>query len=114
MDARGSATLMPAASIPAEPSGRFDRLKVGVSYGISELKLASDEQTFVVNPVTLASTGVYASDLVHRNESGVFGLYYSLTKSMTLVGEYIHTESLAWNGNIAIENDIAIGGILFF
>jgi hypothetical protein len=75
---------------------------------VSELKLASDEQG------TLVSTGTYASDLVHRNESGVFGVYYSLTKSLTLVGEYIHTEAQAWNGNVALENDVALGGILFF
>jgi predicted porin len=98
----------------AQLTYKIDRLKLGVSYGISELKLASDEQAYGINPVTLASTGTYASDLVHRNESGVFGVYYSLTKSLTLVGEFIHTEAQAWNGNEAIENDVAVGGILFF
>jgi predicted porin len=98
----------------AQLTYKIDRLKLGVSYGISELKLASDEQAYGINPITLASTGTYASDLVHRNESGVFGAYYSLTKSLTLVGEYIHTEAQAWNGNEAIENDVALGGILFF
>jgi len=93
---------------------KIDRLKLGVSYGISELKLASDEQGLGINAMTGLSTGVYASDLVHRNESGVFGVYYSLTKSLTLVGEYIHSESQAWNKNEATENDIALGGILFF
>jgi hypothetical protein len=87
-----------------------------VSYGISQLKLASDEQGFgtIGNVPGGPSTGTYASNLVHKNESGVFGAYYSLTKSLTLVGEYIHSESLAWNDNIAIENDIAVGAILFF
>jgi predicted porin len=98
----------------AQLTYKIDRLKLGVSYGVSELKLASDEQAYGINPVTLASTGTYASDLVHRNESGVFGAYYSLTKSLTLVGEFIHTEAQAWNGNVAIENDVALGGILFF
>ena len=42
------------------------------------------------------------------------GLYYSLTKSVTLVGEYINTKSTAQNGNEAKENDYALGGILFF
>ncbi len=93
---------------------KIDRLKLGLSYGISELKLAPDEQAMGINAVTGASTGTYASDLVHRNESGVFGAYYSLTKSLTLVGEYIHTEAQAWNGNVALENDIALGAILFF
>jgi hypothetical protein len=86
---------------------KLDRLKLGVSYGVSQLKLASDEQALV-------PAGTFASDLVHRNESGVFGAYYSLTKSLTLVGEFVDTESLAWNGNEAHEKDIALGGILFF
>jgi predicted porin len=95
---------------------KFDKLKLGVSYGISQLKLASDEQGFgTIGSIPGGpSTGTFASDLVHKNESGVFGAYYSLTKSLTLVGEYIHSESLAWNDNIAIENDIAVGAILFF
>jgi predicted porin len=93
---------------------KIDRLKLGASYGISQLKLASDEGGYGVNPLTGASTGLPASDLVHRNESGVFGVYYSLTKSLTLVGEFVDTESLAWNGNEAHEKDIALGGIIFF
>jgi porin-like protein len=93
---------------------KIDRLKVGASWGISQLKLASDENVFIPNPLTGLSTGVYASDLVHWNESGVFGVYYSLTKSLTLVGEFIDTESRAWNANEAHEKDIALGGILFF
>jgi predicted porin len=98
----------------AQLTYKIDRLKLGVSYGVSELKLASDEQAYGINPVTLESTGTYASDLVHRNESGVFGAYYSLTKSLTLVGEFSHTEAQAWNGHEALENDVILGGILFF
>jgi predicted porin len=93
---------------------KIDRLKIGASYGISQLKLASDEQVYGVNPITLASTGLPASDLVSKNESGVVGLYYSLTKSLTLVAEGIDTESKAWNGNEAQEKDVALGAILFF
>jgi predicted porin len=80
---------------------KFDKLKVGLSYGISDLKLASDE----------TSTG---NTLVKRNASGVVGLYYSLTKSVTLVGEYIDTKSTAQGGNTRKEDDFALGGILFF
>jgi predicted porin len=82
---------------------KFDKLKVGLSYGISDLKLASDE----------SSTG-NAAALLKRNSSGVVGVYYSLTKSVTLVGEYINTKSTAWGGDSAKENDFALGGILFF
>jgi predicted porin len=93
---------------------KIDRLKIGASYGISQLKLASDEQAYGVNPITAASTGLPASDLVSKNESGVLGVYYSLTKSLTLVAEGIDTESKAWNGNEAQEKDVAVGAILFF
>jgi predicted porin len=87
----------------AQATYKFDRLKLGLSYGISELKLADNGE---------APQDVNA--LVKRNASAVAGVYYSLTKSITLVGEYIHTKSDAWNGNSAKENDIALGGILFF
>jgi predicted porin len=82
---------------------KINKLKLGVSYGLSELKLSNNERPFEA-----------ASDLVKRNSSEVFGAYYSLTKSVTLVGEYAHTRAEAWNGNSAKENDIIIGGILFF
>jgi predicted porin len=84
---------------------KIDKLKIGLSYGLSELKLANDENPGQVNANPL---------LLKRNESGVVGLYYSLTKSVTLVGEFIDTKSTAWGGNEAKETDYAIGGILFF
>ena len=82
---------------------KIDKLKIGLSYGISDLKLADDERAF-------EST----STLLKSNKSGVLGLYYSLTKSITLVGEYIDTKAEAWNGNSATQKDFALGGILFF
>ena len=80
---------------------KFDKLKFGLSYGISDLKLADDE----------VSTN---NLLLKRNSSAVVGLYYSLTKSVTLVGEYINTKSTAQGGDSVKENDYALGGILFF
>jgi predicted porin len=82
---------------------KFDKLKVGLSYGISDLKLADDERA-----------GQATRTLLKSNSSGVLGLYYSLTKSITLVGEYIDTKAKAWNGNSATQKDFALGGILFF
>ena len=70
---------------------------------MSDLKLADDERA-----------GEATSTLLKRNRSGVVGLYYSLTKSVTLVGEYIDTKATAWGGNSATQKDIALGGILFF
>ncbi len=80
---------------------KMDKLKVGLSYGISDLKLAGDEIPT-------------ANDLVKRNESGVVGVYYSLTKSVTLVGEFVETKAKAQDGNSVKQHDIALGGILFF
>jgi hypothetical protein len=54
------------------------------------------------------------NSLVKRNESGVFGLYYSLTKSVTLVGEFVATKAEAWSGESIKQTDIAVGGIVFF
>jgi predicted porin len=81
----------------------INKLKIGVSYGISDLKLGSDENA---NSAT--------SLLLKSNSSMVGGLYYSLTKNLTLVGEFIDTKAKAWGGNSATETDFAIGGILFF
>jgi hypothetical protein len=72
---------------------------------VSDLSLADDEEPGQINA---------NPTLLKRNESGVVGLYYSLTKSITLVGEYIDTESQAHGGNEARERDYALGGIIFF
>ena len=82
---------------------KINKLKLGASYGLSELKLANDERPFQAS-----------SDLLKRNSSVVGGVYYSLTKSVTLVGEYAHTKAQAWNGNSAKEDDVIVGGIIFF
>ena len=79
-------------------------MKVGLSYGISDLKLADDEMPGQVP----------ADPLLKRNESGVLGLYYSLTKSVTLVGEFIATKSEDWSSASVKQTDIALGGIVFF
>jgi predicted porin len=82
---------------------KFDKLKFGLSYGESRLSLADDEKLLK-----------YSTDLLKQNDSTVAGIYYSLTKNVTLVGEYINTEAKAWNGNKASEDTYAIGGIIFF
>jgi predicted porin len=87
----------------AQATYKFGKLKAGVSYGLSNLKLADDES---------ANPG--GNILLRRNSSVVGGLYYSLTKSVTLVGEFIDTKAKAWNDNSAKETTYAIGGIIFF
>jgi predicted porin len=88
----------------AQLSYKFGKVKLGASYGESRLKLTSDEKAL----------GSDNSDLVKRNSSGIFGVYYSLTKSVTLVGEYASTEAKAFNGNSAQEDTFILGGIIFF
>jgi len=88
----------------AQLSYKFDKVKLGLSYGTSNLKLTSDEKAL----------GSSNSDLLKRNESTVAGVYYSLTKSVTLVGEYANTKAKAFNGNSANEDTYILGGIIFF
>ena len=42
------------------------------------------------------------------------GVYYSLTKSITLVGEVGQTKSKGFSGATAKQNSFALGGIFFF
>jgi predicted porin len=88
-----------------QASYKIDRLKFGASYGVSRLKLASNSDEDVSR---------LASDLLKSNSSAVGGIYFSLTKSVTLVGEVIDTKAKAWNGNSAKETTYALGGIIFF
>ena len=65
-------------------------------------------------PPVKKTLGAGNSDLVKRNSSGVVGVYYSLTKSITLLGEYIDTKAKAYNGNSTSESTYALGGVIFF
>ena len=96
--------------------------KPGISYGFSHLGAAGGEQ----NP----ASPIFNPALVSFNRSAVGQLQYSLTKSLTLLGEYAHTWSTplrsgygpgnvpqTGNGPITgkmIENSFSLGGILFF
>ncbi len=81
---------------------KIGKFKPGVSYGESRLDLASNE--------TAATNGT----LVKSNKSAVVGLYYSLTQSLNLVGEYISTKSENQAGGDNKDSVIALGAILFF
>src|SRR5205809_2866042 len=78
---------------------KFGKFKPGLSYGESSLDLASNE----TNP-----------NLVKKNKSAVLGLYYSLTQSLNLVGEYIKTTAENQAGGDNKDSVIALGAILFF
>ena len=66
---------------------KFDKLKVGINYGESNLDLASGEAV---------------SNLVEKNQKYTVGAYYSLTENLTLLGEFTDTNAQAHNG---VEND---------
>src|SRR2546422_818242 len=78
---------------------KFGKFKPGVSYGESSLDLASNETS---------------PNLVKKNKSWVFGMYYSLTPSVNLVAEYIPTTAQTQGGAEAKDKVIARGAILFF
>ncbi len=102
-----------------QASYKINKLKIGVSYGISKLDLASDEEGYnnTTDPCAIPTGGASNANpacLLKSNSSVVGGLYYSLTKNVTLVGEFIDTKAHAQGGNSATEKDVALGGILFF
>ena len=73
--------------------------KLGVSYGESELDLASGEA---------------ASNLVETNEMLTVGAYHPLTKHLNLVAEYSKVESESHTGVDAESDIFSVGAILFF
>src|SRR6266850_6208953 len=81
---------------------KIGKFKPGVSLGQSTLDLASNESAGT-NPT-----------LVKKNKSLVAGLYYSLTQSLNLVGEYISTKAENQAGGENKDSVIALGAILFF
>ena len=66
---------------------KFGDLKLGLNYGESNLDLAPGEAV---------------SALVEKNQKYTVGAYYSLTKNLTLLGEFTDTNAQAHNG---VEND---------
>ncbi|NRR34036.1 porin [Oxalobacteraceae bacterium] len=74
-----------------------DKLKLGLSYGISR----NDEAT--------PGTGGLKS-----NANLTAGMYYSLTSAITLVGELAQTRSKSFGGAEAKLNGVSLGGIIFF
>jgi len=87
---------------------KFQDLKIGYSYGQSNLSAAGNERLFA------SGFDARNGNLLKQNSSNVVGLYYALTKSLNLVGEWINTESQAQNGNKYNDNAFALGAILFF
>lgn len=81
------------------------------SYGASFLRLSGAEKADrdAADPI-----GLYDPTLLRRNSSWVGQARYGLTSWVTLIGEYVHTQSRAHGGNHADSDTIATGAILFF
>ncbi len=78
---------------------KFDKLKLGINYGESNLDLAPGE---------------LVSNLVATNSKFTVGAYYSLTENLTLLAEFTDTQSEAHNGIDNNSSNFNIGAYLSF
>lgn len=83
----------------AQATYKFGSLKLGVNYGVSRLGLAQGEAN---------------SALVARNSKVTGGLYYSLTKNLTLVGEVTSVEAKSHLGDKNQALNFNVGTFLSF
>jgi predicted porin len=113
-DGLGTTALFDAGSIGSGPGADQTRTsdgffaqatykvgpaKFGVNYGESKLDVASGE----VNPT-----------LVAKNKKLTVGIYYSLTKNLTLLGEFSNVKDDAQNGGSNSANTFNVGVFLGF
>jgi len=85
------------------------KTKVGVSWGQSNLDLASGETAG-----TAASTAGQVGNLVKENEMWTAGIYHPLTKHLNLVAEYNYSTSRNQRNQENKNNNGSLGAILFF
>jgi hypothetical protein len=91
------------------------KTKVGVSWGISNLDLASGENNSVEASYAATTAGTAkAGVLVKENEMWTAGLYHPLTKHLNLVGEYSNLKSTNQANQQNTTNIGSVGAILFF
>jgi len=83
----------------AQITYKFGDLKLGLNYGVSNLDLASGE----TSPF-----------LVKTNQKYTAGVYYSLTKNLTLLSEFTQTNAEAHNGQENDSSNFNIGAYLSF
>jgi predicted porin len=86
----------------AQATYKFGALKVGVNYGESKLDFANSADR-LANP-----------DLVSSNRKGTLGLYYSLTKNLTLLAEGSEVKSKAQSGGSNSATTINAGAFFKF
>jgi len=83
----------------AQITYKIGPVKLGANYGVSKLDLANaNDDPF----------------LLSKNEKETVGVYYSLTKNLTLIGEYSHTETASHAGGSNTANTFNIGAYVGF
>jgi predicted porin len=85
----------------AQVTYKFGKAKFGVNYGVSKLDFAN-------------ATDALNGTLLDENRKVTGGVYYSLTKNLTLLGEYSDVEAKAHNGNKNKGNNFNIGAFVSF
>jgi predicted porin len=80
----------------------FGPVKVGVNYGVSKLDFANGADAAAV------------PDLLKENSKVTGGVYYSLTKNLTILGEVSGVKTQAHNGNENKSTDVNFGAFLSF
>jgi predicted porin len=95
----GSGNKRDSDGYMAQITYKFGPVKLGVNYGDSRLDLASGE----VNP-----------GLIRSNRKVTGGVYYSLTKNLTLLAEYNNMRSQAQDGDSITANSVNIGAFVGF
>jgi predicted porin len=86
----------------AQATYKFGPVKLGINYGESKLDWANNADS-IANP-----------NLVSSNKKGTIGVYYSLTKNLTLLAEGSNTKSEAHVGGSNSANTINVGAFLGF
>jgi predicted porin len=81
---------------------KFGAVKVGVNYGVSKLDYAN------------AADQAAVPDLLKENSKVTGGVYYSLTKNLTLLGEVSGVKAQAHNGNENKSTNGNVGAFLSF
>ena len=84
------------------------KTKVGVSWGISKLDLASGESS------TIATAALSSGAVVKQNEMWTIGAYHPLTKHLNIVAEYSNLQSENHAGQENKNKTGSLGAILFF
>src|SRR5579863_893381 len=78
------------------------QVKLGVNYGVSKLDYGS------------AQDAINIPNLLEKNEKWTGGVYYSLTKNLTLLGEFSHVITLAHDDLSNNSNNFNVGAFLSF